>query len=277
VNSLPSTAQLANIRLHPIKSLDPVSVVEARIGPAGGLEFDRAWALYTVDNRWVNGKRTPAILRIRAVFAPDLTCVTLSASDDRRGIPSRQFAFPQDTEGAAEWFSVYFEQQVLVRHARNGFPDDAVANGPTIIATATLQTLCDWFPAIALDEARRRFRTTLELDVDSSNGAQEELSAFWEDRLYGPANTYAIRFRIGEVNFEGSNPCARCSVPPRDSHTGEGLLGFQKRLSDLRREHLPPWATVEHFDHFYRLAVNTRVALSEVGKILRVGDPLRLT
>src|SRR5262249_25084107 len=31
---------------HPIKSLDAIEVSEARIGPNGGLEHDRAWALY---------------------------------------------------------------------------------------------------------------------------------------------------------------------------------------------------------------------------------------
>jgi uncharacterized protein YcbX len=285
VNSPPARPRLANIRLHPIKSLDPVSVPEARIGPAGGLELDRAWALYTLDNRWVNGKRTAAMLRIRAAFAPDLSSVTLSVPGDGRDIPSRKFAFPQDTESAAEWFSVYLEQQILVRYARNGFPDDAIAHGPTIVSTASLQAVCDWFPGLSLDEARRRFRTTLEIDVqrsalahenDRSAGAQEKLPAFWEDRLFGAKDTYAVRFRIGEVNFEGSNPCGRCSVPPRDSHTGEDLLGFQKRFSDLRCEHLPPWAPAEHFDHFYRLATNTRVELSETGKLLRIGDPLVL-
>ena len=262
-----------------------MSVPEARIGPAGGLELDRAWALYTLDNRWVNGKRTPAILRIRATFAPDLSAVTLSVPGDSRGIPAREFAFPQDTESAGEWFSVYFEQHVLVRHSRNGFPDDAVANGPTIISTSTLETVCDWFPEIALDEARRRFRTTLEIDglgaasaVGSppAAGGNGKLPPFWEDRLFGPNNTYAVRFRIGNVNFEGSNPCARCSVPPRDSWSGEAIAGFQKRFSDLRREQLPLWATLECFDHFYRLAVNTRVAMSETGKTLRVGDRLDL-
>jgi uncharacterized protein YcbX len=102
------------------------------------------------------------------------------------------------------------------------------------------------------------------------------MPAFWEDRLFGPTKTYAVRFRIGEVNFEGSNPCARCSVPPRSSYTGEDITGFQKLFSDLRRETLPAWATLEHFDHFYRLAVNTRVARSESGKMLRVGDPIVL-
>jgi uncharacterized protein YcbX len=269
---LPSP-RLANIRLHPIKSLDPVSVAEARIGPACGLELDRTWALYTLDNRVVRGKRTPAIFRIRAEFAPDVSSVTLSAPTDHRRIESRQFAFPQEHDAAAEWFTEYFEQRILVRHSRNGYPDDAIANGPTIISTPTLRTICEWFPELTLCEARRRFRTTLEIDCAA---APDALPPFWEDCLFGPANTYAVRFSVGEVNFEGSNPCERCSVPPRDSYTGEDGTGFQKRFSDLRREHLPPWATAELFDHFYRLATNTRVALGETGKMLRAGDPVIL-
>jgi uncharacterized protein YcbX len=267
VTSQPVQARLASIRLHPIKALDPISVNEARIGPAGGLELDRAWALYTVDNRWVNGKRTPAIFLIRAAFAPDVRSVRLSAPGDRRKIPAREFAFPQDHEAAAEWFSVYFEQQIIVRHSENGFPDDTIAHGPTIVSTASLQAVCDWFPEISLDEARRRFRTTLEID---------SVPPFWEDQLFGPKNTYAVSFRVGDVNFEGSNPCARCSVPPRDSYAAADMIGFQKRFSELRREHLPPWATPEHFDHYYRLATNTRTPPSESGKTLRVGDSLNL-
>lgn len=261
--------RLANIRLHPIKALDPVYVHEARIGPAGGLEFDRAWALYTPDNRWVNGKRTPAIFPIRAKFADDLRSVTLSVPGDSRQIPVREFAFPGDTDDAAEWFSVYFEQRIIVRYSANGFPDDPDANGPTIISTASLQTVCDWFAdaGIDLDEARRRFRTTLEIDG---------VPAFWEDCLFGAPKTYAPRFRIGDIDFEGSNPCARCSVPPRDSFSAANNNGFQRRFSELRRESLPSWATLERFDHFYRFATNTRVALSQAGKTLRVGDPLVL-
>jgi uncharacterized protein len=265
----PETLQprLAGIRLHPIKALDPTSLTQAHIGPSGGLELDRVWALYTVDNRWVNGKRSPAIFLIRAAYAPDLSSVTLSAPGDTRNVPAREFAFPQDAEAAAEWFSVYFEQQILVRYSPHGFPDDPVANGPTIVSTASLQVVCDWFPGLSLDETRRRFRATLEIDG---------VPAFWEDRLFGPKNTYAVRFRVGDVDFEGSHPCARCSVPPRDPRTGADLTGFQKRFSDLRRAHLPGWSTAEHFDHFYRLATNTRVALLESGKTLRVNDPLVL-
>ena len=175
-----------------------------------------------------------------------------------------------------------------MRHAPEGFPDDNIANGPTIISTASLQAVSAWFPGLNLEDTRRRFRTSLEIDGRESNaaamagdaskiaGANGHLPAFWEDRLYGEDERSVVRFRIGEVNFEGSNPCARCPVPARDPQTGADLLGFQKHFSDLRRETLPPWTPAARFDHFYRLATNTRVAPTEHGKSLRVGDALRI-
>lgn len=266
----PSSAapRLANIRLHPIKSLDPVSVKEARIGPRGGLEHDRAWALYSVDGQWVNGKRTAAVHLIRAAFAPDMSSVTLSVPGDKRKTPTKTFAFPGDTAAASKWFSTYFEQPITVRHSPEGFPDDSIANGPTIVSTASLQVVCDLFNGLDLDDARQRFRTTLEIDG---------VPAFWEDQLFGQEERSSVRFRIGEVNFEGSNPCARCPVPPRDPRTGKIIPGFQKTFSDYRRSHIPDWCPEARFDHYYRLAINTRVAPSESGRILGVGDSLVLS
>jgi uncharacterized protein YcbX len=267
VNSPIAAPRLANIRLHPIKALDSVSVNEARIGPNGGLELDRVWALYSADGRWVNGKRTAAMHLIRAAYAPDLSSVTLTVPGDRRDIPSMTFAFPGDPEGAAEWFSMYFEQAIQVRYTREGFPDDGLATGPTIVSTASLETVCQWFPGMTLEEARRRFRTTLEI---------ESAPAFWEDRLFAESETSVVRFRIGDVAFEGSNPCARCPVPSRESQTGVTNDGFQKRFTEFRRAQLPSWAPADRFDHFYRLATNTRVPSTEHGKLLRVRDSLAL-
>jgi uncharacterized protein len=291
-----TTPRLANIRLHPIKALDPVFVKEARIGPNGGLELDRVWALYSTDGRWVNGKRTAAIQLIRSAYAPDLSSVTLTVPGDRRNIPSMTFAFPGDTEGAAEWFSMYFEQAIQVRYTREGFPDDGLAPGPTIISTASLEAVCEWFPGMALDEARRRFRATLEIDGASGsatgpNGfelssgsvgndsrksavAVERLPAFWEDQLFADSDSSVVRFKIGDVAFEGSNPCARCPVPARESQTGVNHEGFQKHFVEMRRAQLPAWTPAERFDHFYRLSTNTRVPSTEHGKTLRLGDPL---
>src|SRR5258708_3942991 len=160
----PVSPCLANIRLHPIKSLDPVHVKEARIGPGGGLELDRAWALYSADGQWVNGKRTAAIHLIRAPNPPGVNSVTLSVPGDSRKIPTKTFAFPGDTAAASQWFSDFFEQPITVRYSPEGFPDDAIANGPTIVSTASLQAFSDLFSGLDFDEARQRFRTTLEID-----------------------------------------------------------------------------------------------------------------
>jgi hypothetical protein len=260
--------RLANIRIHPIKSLDPISVPSARIGSSGGLALDRAWALYSVDSKWVNAKRTAAVHLIRAEFASDLSSVTLSVPGDRRKIPTRTFAFPDAYEDASEWFSVYFEQQIIVRYSAGGFPDDSIANGPTIVSTASLKTISEWFPSITLEEARLRFRSSLEIDG---------VPAFWEDQLFGDDERSVVRFSIGEVQLEGSNPCARCPVPPRNPLTGANLDGFQKRFTQLREANLPPWSPRPRFDHFYRLSTNTRVASNQSGRPLRIGDPLQLT
>ena len=98
--------------------------------------------------------------------------------------------------------------------------------------------------------------------------------AFWEDQLFGEEERSAVRFRIGGVNFAGSNPCARCQVPPRDPQTGEIIPGFQKTFSDHRRSHIPAWTPEGRFDHYYRLATNTRVAPAESGTLLRINDSL---
>ncbi|HYA97301.1 MAG TPA: MOSC N-terminal beta barrel domain-containing protein [Methylomirabilota bacterium] len=262
-------AQLARIQLFPIKSLDAVALREARIGPNGGLELDRAWAMFGPNGAWINGKRTFAIHALRAAFAEDLSAVTLSVADGPHAperspsFPPATFPFPAGARQAAAWLSDFFGEHVVVHYAPEGFPDDGLAPGPTIVSTASLEAVCAWFPGVTLDSARLRFRTSLELGG---------VPAFWEDRLFAAEETAVVRFRIGEVLFEGSNPCARCGVPPREPATGEVTHTFQKRFSEARQAALPPWAPAERFDHFYRLAVNTRVPGSERGKLLRLGD-----
>ena len=119
-----TSARLAQIRLHPIKSLDPVSVQESRIGPGGGLEFDRVWSLFSADGQWVNGKSTPLIHQIRATFARDLSSVILSLHVTPHPLGAREIAFPSDTARAGEWFSAFFKQEIRVKYSAEGFPDD---------------------------------------------------------------------------------------------------------------------------------------------------------
>ena len=259
------TPRLVRIQIHPIKSLDPVQVQGATIGPAGSLKFDRNWAVHTLDGRLVNATRVPAMHRIRALYASNFESVSLSASGDGHSLEPANLAFPTDTIPAAAWFSEFLQQPVMVRHEPNGIPDDLIANGPTIISTASLAAVCSWFPEMTVVEARLRFRTTLEIDG---------VPAFWEDRLFGPEIRSVVRFSIGEVAFEGSYPCIRCPIPARDPHTGAEIVGFQKRFTQLRQTQLPVWSQRGRFEHFNCLATNTRIASTESGKRVSVGDVL---
>lgn len=234
-------ARLAGIYVFPVKSLNAVPLPEVRI-VAGALENDRRFAIFDDEGRVINGKRTS---RVHSVVVPD-------------DVEASRAAFERDLSGH------FFCKVHLQENARGGFPDDPTASGPTIVSTATLMEVASWFPGLSLEGVRSRFRANLEIDG---------VPPFWEDRLFGERET-TVRFGIGPVTFEGVNPCQRCVVPTRDQVTGEVTPDFQRIFRERREETLPSWSARSRFNHFYRLAVNTRIPPSEDGKSLRVGDPI---
>ena len=238
-----SPPHLARILIYPIKSFDAVDVASADVLPSGALRNDRRWALVDADDRFVNGKRSPLMHRIRSQFDLEHERVELSFGGD-----TVSFQMSEDRTDLEHWLSECLETAVrLVENIETGFPDDVDAPGPTIISTATLATVAAWFPGLTVDEARRRFRANLEIDG---------VEPFWEDRLYGREGEL-VRFRIGDVEFCGTNPCQRCVVPTRDSHTGDVIPDFQNQFARQREFTLPDWAERSRFNHFYRLTVNT--------------------
>ncbi len=257
-------ARLAGIRIYPIKSLDPLAVAAIRVVGGAGLAGDREFALVDARGDFANAKRLGApLLRIRARYGPQAGSVRFSADGGREAA----FQLPGGAQAIAAWFTERLGRPVVLRrNPRRGFPDDEAASGPTIVGRATLETVAEWF-CLEAEEVRRRFRANLELDG---------LAPFEEDRLFGAAGRPA-RFRIGAVELQGVNPCARCSVPSRDSLSGAiGDPQFAKRFAELRRRHLPAGIERAAFDHYYRLAVNTRIADDQDGKLLSAGDALAL-
>ena len=255
---------LAGISLYPIKSLEPVAVPEAAVLASGGLKHDRELALFDEDGKFVNGKRSPLVHGLSSAFDPETGALCLEVRATGR---ARSFHLPDDQAALDAWLTDYFARPIrLRRDTRGGFPDDQNAPGPTLISTATLSEVVSWFPGLSLESARVRFRTNLEIDG---------VPPFWEDQLFGEPDA-VVPFQIGDVTFHGVNPCQRCVVPPRDPETGEAIPDFSPLFRTKREETLPAWATRSRFNHFYRLAVNTRIPVSEAGKVLRVGDEVRL-
>ncbi|HTR40617.1 MAG TPA: MOSC N-terminal beta barrel domain-containing protein [Pseudomonadales bacterium] len=250
--------QLGRIFIFPIKSLDGVSVDSAKFTAGGILENDRVFAIYDAEGKVVNGKRTARVHDLRSQFDPQIREVRLWQKDES---PAQ---FQLDNPAPMEkWLGNFFGFPVVMRReTEKGFPDDREAFGPTIVSEASLRAVQDWYPGLALESVRRRFRTNLELI-----GTE----AFGEDRLFGAAGELKP-FHIGEVKFLGHNPCQRCVVPTRDPDSGQGVANFQKTFMEQRKNLLPEWSNATRFNHFYRFAINTSVPPSEAGKKISVGD-----
>jgi uncharacterized protein YcbX len=253
---------LSRIDIFPVKSLDGISVPQIGVLDSGALAGDRTYALFDRQNRFINGKRNAAIHRLRSTFSEDGQSVTLTINGNN---PASTFHLQGQGPELEAWLADYFQQPVALQANYDaGFPDDTDAAGPTVISTATLQAVANWYD-LTLEETRRRFRTNLEIDG---------VPAFWEDQLFGP-DSAPVRFAIGGVVLEGINPCQRCIVPTRDALTGVATDRFQKTFAQQRVTTLPDWTHRSRFNHFYRLAVNTNI-LNQGGKILRVGDSVSL-
>jgi uncharacterized protein YcbX len=254
-------AHLARILIFPVKSLEPIEVPAVKMLRSGALDGDRALALFDAQDNFVNGKRFARIHLLRSKFDRLTRTLSLASAHDEGS--RRSFHVDHDRFEAEEWLSEFFAQPVYLKdNPAAGFPDDTDCPGPTVISTATLEAVAGWFPGLSVEQTRLRFRANLELDG---------VPPFWEDRLYAAKGT-TVRFRIGDVNFDGNNPCQRCAVPPRDPFTGANDPDFMKRFNECREKTLPAWAERSRFNHFYRLSVNTLVPVTEAGKVLRVGD-----
>lgn len=251
---------LARLTLYPFKSLDGQPLDEATILPSGAIQDDRRYAFVDAAGRYFNAKRCEELQTVRSAVDLPRQLLELATPHD-----VTTFSLVEDRDEVERYFSILVGAQArLIENITHGFPDDTDSPGPTVVSTATLQAIAGWFD-LPLDEVRRRFRANIEIDG---------VEPFWEDRLVAEAGV-AVPFTIGNVRFEGMNPCQRCPVPSRDSYTGVAISGFAKSFAQRREQSLPSWATRSRFNHFYRLAVNTRLGGS--GGVIAVGDKVVLS
>lgn len=257
-------AQLERITIYPIKSLDGYDVAEAELLPGAGLRHDRQFALRGADGEFFSAKRTEKIHRLRTVCDVEARTLELRRQGET---DSARFHLDRDRAAIEAWLDEYFGAKImLVEHDLGGFPDDTDSPGPTIVSAASIETVSQWMPEISAEDLHRRFRMNLVVSG---------VEPFWEDRLFGPADG-TVRFQIGDVLFEGTNPCQRCPVPTRDPETGDEFDRFVMTFAKRRGETLPDWAAKDRFDHAYRFTTNTRLAPTSRTSKIHVGDAVRI-
>ena len=251
-------AYVARLFIYPIKSLDPDERDRSTILKSGALKGDRTWAIFDKAGNFVNGKRNQKVHNLRSQF--DLETNTILLRIQGRGI---KFNLVTEQQALCNWLENYFGFPVEIEQNLNiGFPDDTVSPGATIVSTATLEAIADWYPELTTEDIRRRFRINIEIGG---------VPAFWEDKLF-TTSEQTVKFKVGDVEFMGVNPCQRCVVVTRDPQTGQPYPKFQKTFIQQRKNTLPEWTERSRFNHFFRLAVNTRLSPSEAGKVIAVGD-----
>ncbi len=258
------SAKVAGLSIFPIKSLDGLPRSTVTVLSSGALQHDREFALFDSHHRFVNGKRQPKVHLIRCQIDLDRQWFALKIQDSDQTFSGH---LEQDREAMHQWLSDFLGFPVtLQQNTDTGFPDDLNANGPTLISTATLETLASWYPSLTVEDLRQRLRTNIEIDG---------VPPFWEDQLFSHSGT-CVRFQLGDVVLEGINPCQRCVVPSRDVLTAISTPNFQKIFTQQRQQTLPHWTVADRFNHFYRVAVNTTMPSTETGKQIQVGDSLQI-
>lgn len=257
---------ISRITIYPVKSLDGISLQSAMITEGGCLLHDREYAMTDAAGNFIIGKSNPLVHKLRTNFDLEKETISLCKQGENEW---KTFHLEQDRSAIESYLSDHFGMPVQWNKESTGrFLDIPDQSGVTVISSASLEEVSQWYDHMDLTETRRRFRATLEI---------EGVPAFWEDRLFSSEGR-GVAFQIGDVNLIGMSPRARCVVPTRDPETAVVTHGFPKTFARQRAAKLPQWSTLENFGHYYYLSVDCYIPATEVGKYIKVGDRLsRLT
>jgi len=255
---------LNRITIYPVKSLDGISLQKALIGNGGCLVHDREYAITDADGNFIIGKTNPLVHTLRSAFELDDEIIYLRHQNETSW---KKFHFRNDLLAIQLFLSDYFGIPIVLQKNMNGrFMDIPDKSGMTVLSTASLQSISKWFDKMHLDEARRRFRATIEI---------EGVPPFWEDRLFSKEGI-GIEFKIGDVTLIGISPRARCVVPTRNPDSGVVTHSFPKYFAKHRAASLPNWSMLKEYGHHYHFTVNCYVPPSELGKWIHVGNEVHI-
>jgi len=220
---------------------------------------DREYAISDSSGKLIKGKNNSLIYNLRSTFDLENETISFRHNDEEAWY---LFHLEEEKTKIEAYLSDYFGGRIQLHQNKTGrFLDIPDLSGATVISTSSLKTVSEWYNTMSLDESRKRFRATLEL---------EGVQAFWEDQLFSEEGK-AIEFSIGDVKLLGVSPRARCVVPSRHPETGEVIQGFQKHFAQNRASSLPEWSKLKLYGHYYHLSVDCHIPDSEIGKWLEIG------
>jgi uncharacterized protein YcbX len=230
---------LAEIRIHPVKSLGGFTVQEAQLTDRG-LEHDRRWMLVDEAGNFMTQREVGTMACLHTSAATEGFRVTdirtgatldlpwsLSAGTERMcSVWSDRVRTLVGERTWNDWFSAQLGrsvQLVYMPDATKRRTDGRYAKG--------LTSLSDGFPFLlvsqaSLDDLNARLPSPIGMERFRPNIVVAGGTAFQEDAW--------TDIRIGDARFQLVKPCARCVVITTDQRTGERYKEPLRTLSTYR-------------------------------------------
>ncbi len=217
-----SSVRLKQINIFPIKSTGGLSLSSAWVEKAG-LSFDRRFLVADKTGKMITGRTHPQMVDIQVSLLPDGVVLThpdmssvvlkyqqFSRTQVATHVWQDEFDAYSTSEMANGWLSHLLGEPVQLLYAGEKSPRFGTkANAEVsfadqypmlVISEASLDALNDRSP---VKHRMEQFRTNLVV-----SGTEPFAEDTWQ------------RIRIGSVEFEIANPCARCVFTTRDPETG---------------------------------------------------------
>lgn len=252
--------RISQLRIYPIKSLDPIEKNEVEMGTYS-IKGDREFAMIDMERNIINGKRTSQVYKLKAEYQLDNGVVTLSTRGESSSL---DFELREENDVLNEFLSDFFGIKLkLIKNTQGQFQDMPVESSVTLLSDASLESLQNDLNLESLENLRLRFRANIEVTG---------VKPFWEEKLFYKPDE-GVNFQIGEVKLIGISPRARCNVPPQNPSTGDLEKEFVKKMMGSRLKSLPEYSTIYLFGrNTYYLTVNSFLPLTERGKKIKIGD-----
>lgn len=255
---------LSRITIYPVKSLDGIDLQKAEIAEGGCLLHDREYAISDEEGKFIIGKSNPLVHTLRSSVDFENETISFRPMNETSWTG---FHLQKEKSNIELYLSDYFGVKTNWHQNKTGrFMDIPDISGVTVLSTASLQEISTWYNNMDIEETRKRFRATIEI---------EGVPAFWEDHLFSKDGK-GIKFTVGDVAMFGMGPRARCVVPSRNAETGEVIHAFPKSFAKHRAATLPQWSTLDEFGHHYYLTVNCYIPATEIGKIIEKGNEVKI-
>jgi len=223
---------VTDLRIHPVKSLAPLSLQQSLVEP-WGLRHDRRWMLVDAHGELVSQRQEPRLGQFHAVPLDDGRpgSLLLSSPEGQSLVlelptgpthPVTMFGLPMATVDApaeaSAWFSKLLDAELRLVHLADA------ADRPT----AHPVNLADGYPvnlACSASLAALNELIAAGHPDDPVKGAAVPMGRFRPNVVVDGTEAWAetgwLRVRIGEVEFRVAEQCGRCVMTTLDPETSE--------------------------------------------------------